>query len=113
MLQASPKKLRNGSWGALVQGQVTAGDAIQVTTRAGKTWTAAVGRVIWSGERDGGTVAIVSTSLPKSPTRAPERTCTGCGLEYDTLIVDDLDDPRGIHWERIDGQWCVYCHPHP
>ena len=49
MANATPAKLRNGSWGARVQGRVSAGDSVQITTKAGKSWTATVSKVVWSG----------------------------------------------------------------
>jgi len=54
---ATPTKLRSGDWGARVQGRVATGDSITITTRSGKSWTATVSRVLWSG--DG--VAICAT----------------------------------------------------
>ena len=50
-LTASPKKLRDGTWGALVDGEATEGDIITITTRSGKSWDARVRRVIWTGEK--------------------------------------------------------------
>ena len=58
MINATPTKLRSGDWGAKVQGSVQHGDALRITTKAGKSWTATVAKVIWSG--DG--VAIVATA---------------------------------------------------
>jgi hypothetical protein len=57
MTIATPTKLRSGAWGARVQGSVAVGDRIQIRTKAGKTWTATVKKVVWSG--DG--IAIVAT----------------------------------------------------
>lgn len=57
MINATPTKLRSGDWGAKVQGRVRKGDSIQITTRAGKSWTATVAKVVWSGNG----VAIVAT----------------------------------------------------
>jgi len=58
-MTATPKKLRDGSWGALVQStSVRPGDSITITSRAGQSWAARVARVLWRG--DG--VAIVATS---------------------------------------------------
>lgn len=55
---ASPTKLRDGTWGARVKStSVQPGDAVTVTTQSGKSWTARVSRVLWSGEG----VSIVST----------------------------------------------------
>jgi len=57
-MTASPTKLRTGDWGAKVQSDaVQEGDEITITTRAGKSWRARVGKVVWRG--DG--VAIVAT----------------------------------------------------
>lgn len=50
ILPATPARLRNGSWGARVQGAVKAGDLILVKTKAGKVWDAQVTKVIWAGE---------------------------------------------------------------
>lgn len=78
MLQASPYKLKNGSWGARVQGIPTVGDQIQITTRSGKSWTASVARILWTG--DG--ISLVATQ--ESGRRSggwrrllPDR-CRGC-----------------------------------
>jgi hypothetical protein len=62
MAEATPAKLKNGTWGARVSGLVQEGDLITVRTRAGKTWDARVERVIWQG--DG--VSLVSTSSTSS-----------------------------------------------
>lgn len=67
MTTATPTKLRNGEWGARVQGAVREGDEIQVTTKAGKTWTARVANVVWTG--DG--VAIVATESRRSSGYVP------------------------------------------
>ncbi len=77
MIEASPTKLRSGEWGAKVKGTVTPGDAIHITTKAGKSWTATVGKVVWSGEG----VAIVttrSTDRPGNGRRRTRGTWTGC-----------------------------------
>lgn len=56
--KATPTKLRNGDWGARVNSDsVREGDTIEITTKGGKSWTATVSNVIWTG--DG--VAIVTT----------------------------------------------------
>ena len=71
-IQASPTKLRSGEWGAKVQtANVSEGDSIQITTRAGKSWTASVAKVVWRGEG----VAIVAT-------RSKPKTCTVNGRSY-------------------------------
>jgi hypothetical protein len=55
--QATPSKLRDGSWGARVAGSVAVGDVVTITTKAGKSWDATVSRVLWSD----GSVALVAT----------------------------------------------------
>jgi hypothetical protein len=57
--EASPTKLKNGSWGARVKSDsVKEGDPLKVTTKSGKSWTTYVSRVVWAGNG----VTIVSTS---------------------------------------------------
>jgi hypothetical protein len=80
MMQASPTKLRSGEWGAKVQGAPKVGDEITIQTRGGKSWTAQVTRIIWSGDD----VAICATS---SSSGRPEPTT----LDGRTAI-------RGQHW---------------
>ena len=59
LLQAKPKRLKSGGWGALVSGGVPEeGDRIAVHARNGKAWVAAVSAVLWAGEDR----AIVRTS---------------------------------------------------
>lgn len=60
-MKAKPKRLRSGSWGAVVEGQeagqVAKGDVVTITARGGKSWDAVVEKVIWRG----GDVAILAT----------------------------------------------------
>ena len=69
MTHATPTKLRNGSWGATVTGTVRVGDNIQITTRAGKSWTATVSTIVWSG----GGKSIVATQSTDRAASAPAR----------------------------------------
>lgn len=66
--QATPTKLRNGSWGAKVQStNVREGDVVTIITRGGKSWDAQVSRVLWIGDA----VAICATeSLEGKPARS-------------------------------------------
>lgn len=65
--QASPTKLRSGEWGAKVQtADIHEGQAIEITTKGGKSWTATVTKVVWRG--DG--VAIVATGQRARPADA-------------------------------------------
>lgn len=63
MATATPTKLRSGEWGARVQGRVEAGEEITIRTKGGKSWTAIVAKVIWSGKDKyrGGMCSIVAT----------------------------------------------------
>lgn len=45
----TPAKLRDGSWGARVEGEVAVGDEIQIRSKGGKEWTARVTLTIWTG----------------------------------------------------------------
>ena len=64
---ATPTKLRSGDWGARVTGAVSSGDTITITTKAGKSWTATVDRVVWTN----GDVTIVSTRKSSHRTSRP------------------------------------------
>jgi len=69
-LQASPTKLRDGSWGARTKGVPAIGDTITITTKAGKTWNAQVTSLVWTDQK----VAIVSTkSLDRAPSTSTPR----------------------------------------
>lgn len=70
---ASPAKLRDGSWGARVPGGASVGQTVEVRTSTGKTWTAVVTRVVWTGSDrvTGLPVAICATqSLESAPARS-------------------------------------------
>ncbi len=63
MMKASPTKLRSGEWGATVKNDsVSVGDSIEITTKIGKSWTATVSKVVWSGKG----VTIVATNSKSS-----------------------------------------------
>lgn len=67
---ATPAKLRDGSWGARTAGSVRAGDTVQITTRAGKTWAATVTRVVWAGD---GVTLCATGSAPQHSSSSPEK----------------------------------------
>lgn len=46
---ARPTKLRDGTWGATVDGKPRLGEVVCICTAAGKTWEAKVTRIVWSG----------------------------------------------------------------
>ena len=49
-MNATPAKLKSGRWGARVVGSVEPGQEVIITTRSGKSWTARVERVVWTGD---------------------------------------------------------------
>jgi hypothetical protein len=85
MTKATPSKLRDGSWGARVQGSVQQGAIIEINTKAGKTWTATVQRVLWTD----GKVTLVQTESSKGTSSPrPRRSSNGecqCGACDDLL----------------------------
>ena len=88
MVRAQPKKLRDGSWGIIIFGQdakyARPGQMVQVRTKAGKTWTTEVGRVLWRGKD----AAICTTPPSESSTPQRRRSRTGectCGYCDDLL----------------------------
>lgn len=64
MLNATPAKLRDGSWGARVRGAASQGDTVRITTSTGKSWDARVTTVVWSGE---GVTLCATASLDRAP----------------------------------------------
>ena len=67
--------MKDGSWGARVEGRVSVGDTITISTRSGKSWQARVLRVVWSG--DGVTLVVART---------------GDGLDASRLLLPGLHD---------------------
>jgi len=61
MVTATPTKLRSGDWGAKTNGAVDVGDTVEIRTKAGKTWTARVSKVVWTGN-DVSIVAMEKTT---------------------------------------------------
>ena len=47
---ATPAKLKNGTWGARVKTEIRMGDMLTITTKSGKSWDATVGCVVWHGD---------------------------------------------------------------
>lgn len=92
LLDASPAKLRDGSWGARVlTPEVTSGDHLRMMSRNGKVWEATVDRVLKRFddsalvrikrivETDEGCYQCRRSSLR---TTRVEGTCTSCGRPY-------------------------------
>jgi len=97
---ASPAKLRNGSWGARVQGTVSPGDVVTIRTKGGKTWDARVTSVVWAGEG----VTLVATASLDRPAAAPVSSrgrWTGCSCGS----IEDQprkSDCRSCRFENFD-----------
>lgn len=81
---ATPAKLRNGNWGARVKGAVSEGEEVTITIRSGKSWTARVTRVLWTG--NGVSLCAVSSggNSHSRPRRAANGECQ-CGACEDLL----------------------------
>lgn len=48
-MNASPLKLKDGTWGAKLEGErPEVGAKVTITTRGGKSWSATVTEVVWS-----------------------------------------------------------------
>jgi hypothetical protein len=96
---ATPKKLRDGSWGALVQtATVKSGDAVKITTKAGKSWTTTVYKVLWSGDGK----AICSTNSGGGGVR--DGFCEECGKEsFDLKAATDSSGIGGYVCGRCYG----------
>lgn len=123
MKAARPKKLRNGSWGAVIESSthidVEAGEEIQIVTRSGKTWTATISEIIWSGKGyNGGQAAIVATaSAPakSEPSRSNVACPDGCGLmDLVRKNSDGSEDYRCNNCsckghKNTDGTWIYGC----
>ena len=69
---ASPTKLRDGTWGATVDGKPRVGEVVRVTTRGGKSWDAKVTRVIWQG--NGVSICATATVEPRTSATQTPRT---------------------------------------
>lgn len=54
--EGHPKKLRDGTWGAILSAPYAqVGDSVRVKTRGGKSWEAVISKIVWQG--DGKTIA--------------------------------------------------------
>lgn len=63
-IQASYTKLRDGSWGARVEGRVAPGAQITVRKRSGEAKQETVGRVVWS-EQGVSLVTLQASAAPQ------------------------------------------------
>ena len=77
---ATPMKLRDGTWGARASYDTDIGDIIRIRTRAGKTWLATVTRIQECSLFDRET-HCATQSMDRKPAASPRRsrgTWTGC-----------------------------------
>lgn len=61
VLEANPARLRDGTWGAWVKGEVEVDTPITITTRSGKTLEKVVHSIEWQGRRGGDYLTLVRT----------------------------------------------------
>ncbi len=90
-LTGRPLKLKDGTWGAWVEGDHGKDDLpgreVEIKARSGKSWTREVERVLWSGTSSrGDTGAIVSLAGSKSRGSAS-------WVEKTARMVDRLEGP--------------------
>ena len=97
-MTATPYKLRSGDWGVRVRGTVRAGDTVTVRTRAGKTWTARIERVVWSG--DG--VALCATESRSRRSSGPRE----CGEHHGGRCCETGGNCSSFGSGRSCGAWC-------
>jgi len=73
---ASPAKLRDGTWGARADESITVGSLLTIQTRAGKTWTATVSAIVWTG--NGVAICRTASAASTRPSASRRGTWTGC-----------------------------------
>lgn len=90
-ITGTPAKLRNGNWGARVEGSPFVGQTARITTKSGKSWDAMISKIVWQG--DG--VALVETEslTPRRP--AARGGWCRCG---------NHEDPMSTGFARYAGQ---------
>lgn len=105
---ATPAKLKNGSWGARLElaGGTTpeAGDTITVEAKSGKSWTATVDRVLWTGSSNGRRVYLLAVQGHDAP--RPQRRSYGRS-KCDTCRCHAEVARSGFSADLHDG--CDYC----
>lgn len=93
-MNATYTKLRDGNWGLRVEGAPQVGDAVTVVKKSGDTEERVIGRVVWTGERDGKTISLCAIRA--------KTTCDNCGRHTSRLY--DRYDSSGLF-----GQVCSAC----
>lgn len=96
---ASYTKLKSGEWGIRVPGTATAGQTVNVVTKAGKSKTETIARVVWTG--NGVSLCTVVQRGADAPTTAARgsrrggNVCAECGRGGS--LVADLEDGMMKH----------------
>ena len=81
MKPATPAKLKSGEWGARVAGEIKAGETVTITAKSGKSWTATISRVVWSG--NGVSICSLAPQARKSRSNGNYWICPACDEEND------------------------------
>lgn len=68
---ARPRKLKDGTWGAVADTPVKIGDRITIRTSQGKTWDVTVQAVVWTDPK--GATTIFRTASVDRPNQHPRR----------------------------------------
>lgn len=105
--EATFKKLKDGSWGLLVNsGSVRPGDDVLTVTKAGKREVKTVGKVVWSG--NGVSICTIGVGdeewSRRGPVRSPAPTRSP-GYESDEELAERglvrVHGPRGTYVRRM------------
>ena len=100
VIQATPTKLDDGSWGAVAMvGGIKRGDIVQITTRAGKTWTTKVEEV-GGTLKNGGITFATTESRASRPAQKPDSNRYYAGW--------DREDCRKYGWDGVVGSRSYY-----
>lgn len=86
---ATPTKLKSGAWGARVQAnnmRVESGDTVTVRAKSGKSWTATISAIVWSGNG----VYLCATQGSDRPARTGRS-----ARNYDPNRFNGYGAPRG------------------
>ena len=112
-MNGTPTKLKSGAWGARIKHasgikdarQLHAeheGDAVTITTRAGKTWHAIIDRVLWSD----GKIMVVATRSAGRPRQS--RAGSNGSKPRGRLVGTHTSHPCGCgNWSGA-GSPCLY-----
>ena len=88
--QATPAKLRDGTWGCRVAGTPSPGDEVTIVARSGKSWMTRIERVVWQGDD----VALCTTArASRSLGGDSHGMCESCG---EHRAVTTATDGSGI-----------------